>query len=132
MNPFVNSALTVVALVLPVAPPADTPFSGVITSIDGKSTLTVRDNRGALERVTLHKGTIINPTGLRLVPGTPVIVIGHANGGAYDADTVDAPLAAATPATQPIDRRTFGRGPVPPDVPDGTFETGGPSAEGGG
>jgi hypothetical protein len=132
MKRLISSALTVAALLLPVAALADTPLSGVITSIDGKSALTVRENRGALDRVMLHTGTIINPTGVRLVPGTAVTIIGHANGGAYDADTIDAPLPAANRSTQPSDRRTRAYGPFRGDVPDGTFETHGPSAEGGG
>lgn len=31
----------------------------------------VRDARGYLDNVTLHKGTIINPTGIRLEAGYP-------------------------------------------------------------
>jgi hypothetical protein len=116
----------------------------VINSVDGKFGLTVRDNRGSLDRVTLHRGTIINPTGLQLEPGTTVSIIGHANSGTYDADTINAPLVAANRSTQPADRRTPVVAPLPMEVPsgtpfglemevpDGTFETEGPTAEGGG
>jgi hypothetical protein len=142
MKRLVSSTLIVAALALPVAALADTEgyatsvggqtLSGVINSVDGKFGLTVRDNRGSLDRVTLHRGTIINPTGLQLEPGTTVSIIGHANGGTYDADTINAPLVAANRSTQPADRRTPAEAPVSMEVPSGTFETEGPTAEGGG
>jgi hypothetical protein len=142
MKRLVSSALVVAAVVLPLAALADSQgnatsvgtqtLSGVIDSVDGKFDLTVRDNRGSLDRVTLHRGTIINPTGLQLEPGTTVTIIGHANGGAYDADTIDAPLVAANRSTPPAQGRTPAEAPVPMEVPSGTFETEGPSAEGGG
>jgi len=66
----------------------------VISSIDGKYGLTVRDARGALDKVTLHQGTIINPTGLQLTPGTPVYIVGRVDGGSFDADRIDAPFEA--------------------------------------
>jgi hypothetical protein len=60
MKRLASSALIVTALVLPVAALADTQgyatsvgaqtLSGVISSIDGKYSVTVRDNRGSLDR----------------------------------------------------------------------------------
>jgi hypothetical protein len=141
MKRLVSSALMVAALVLPVAALADTrgatsvgaqTLSGVIDSIDGQYSVTVRDNRGSLDRVTLQKGTIINPTGLELEPGTMVTIIGHTDGGTYDADTINAPLAAANRSTGTADSRTPAEAPVPMEIPSGTFETEGPTAEGGG
>ena len=142
MKRLVSSALIVAALVLPVAGQADAQaytapvgaqmLSGVIASIEGKYSLTVRDSRGSFEDVQLHKGTIINPSGLGLQPGTPVTIIGHANGGAYDADTIDAPLPAANRSTPRASGRTPAEAPFPVNVPSGTFQTTGPSAEGGG
>ena len=142
MKRLISSSLIVAALVLPVAALADTqPYAtsvateklgGVIASIDGKFSLTVRDNRGSVDRVMLHRGTIINPTGSQLEPGTPVTIIGHANGGTYDADTIDAPSGAANLSMRPPDGRAPAEAPFPMEVPDGTFETNGPDVEGGG
>jgi hypothetical protein len=142
MKRLITSASIVAALVLPVAALADTQssatsvgaatLSGVVTSIDGKTSLTVRDNRGSLDSVTLHKGTIINPTGSQLKPGTPVTIVGHADGRAYDADAINAPLGAANRSTGAADERAPAEAPVPMDIPSGTFQTDGPSAEGGG
>ena len=41
---------------------------GTVYSINGKYNITVRDSRGYLDNVSLHDGTIINPTGWRLRP----------------------------------------------------------------
>jgi hypothetical protein len=142
MKRLIGFALIAAALVVPVAALADPQSSatsvrtsrlgGVIDSIDGKFSLTVRDNRGSLDRVTLHRGTFINPTGLQLEPGMPVTIIGHADGNAYDADTIDGPLTVVNRSTRRDERSTPAKVPVPTEVPDGTFETHGPSAEGGG
>ncbi|MDB5042577.1 MAG: hypothetical protein JWN27_3303 [Candidatus Eremiobacteraeota bacterium] len=142
MKQLVSSALIVAALVLPVAAQADAQaytapvgaraISGVIASIDGKFSLTVRQGGGSLAAVTLHSGTTINPTGSRLQRGTPVTIIGHAHDGTFDADTIDAPLDTGNRSTRPAGGRTPGEAPFRADIPSGTFQTNGPSAEGGG
>jgi hypothetical protein len=66
---------------------------GRIASIDGKYHLQVRDERGYLDRVTLHDGTVINPTGLRLSPGQSVTIMGHTNGKSFEANEIDTPYA---------------------------------------
>jgi hypothetical protein len=63
---FLSSALMASALALPIAARADTntyavptveqTIHGVITSINGKYGLTVRDDRAETDSVTLHKG----------------------------------------------------------------------------
>ncbi len=135
MKPIVTSSLIVATLAIPLAASAAMTdnntstqmVSGVIRSIDGKYGLTVRDNRGSLDSVTLHKGTIINPTGAELRQGLPVTIIGRAGGSSFDADTINAPANAAN--------QSIGSNTAPlfaPVIPSGTFETNGPSAEGGG
>jgi CubicO group peptidase (beta-lactamase class C family) len=64
---------------------------GRIISFDGGYNLSVRDDRGFIDRVTLHPGTIINPTGLRLAPGMSVTVRGVNRGAALDANQIDTP-----------------------------------------
>lgn len=63
---------------------------GRIVSFDGRFALTVRDDRGYVDNVTLHEGTVINPRGLRLAPGMSVTVVGRLGGAsllAYEIDT---------------------------------------------
>ncbi|HTJ26834.1 MAG TPA: hypothetical protein VMA36_11810 [Candidatus Limnocylindria bacterium] len=106
MKRLLSSALIVAALVLPLAaraadipsyaqpapPPAgDDRIHGTIRGINGKYGLTVRDSRGYIDNVTMHQGTIINPTGLQLAPGMRVTILGHGDGGTFDANEVDTP-----------------------------------------
>lgn len=107
-------------------------FHGAITSVNGKYGLTVRDDQGGTETVALHQGTVINPTGLQLMPGMQVTFTGHPDSGTFDVNQIDAPvryLAAQERTRRPEADVT----PLtPPSIPNGTFQTTGPSAEGGG
>jgi hypothetical protein len=139
MKRLIASAAIVAALVLPVGAYADTVgyatpsdhqvVRGVITSINGKYGLTVQDGEGFLDSVTMHQGTIINPTGLQLEPGMRVAIAGHADGTTFDANRIDGPLDA---------EKTLGRITpstslrIPQEIPNGTFQTDGPTAAGGG
>jgi hypothetical protein len=64
---------------------------GRVASFDGGYNLTVRDERGFLDNVLLHPGTIINPTGLRLEPGMIVSIVGYDSGAFFGANEVDTP-----------------------------------------
>ena len=64
---------------------------GRVVSFDGAYTLTVRDERGYLDNVELHDGTIINPTGLTLEPGMIVNVLGYDAGSYLAANEIDTP-----------------------------------------
>lgn len=66
-------------------------ITGTVRSFDGQYTMYVRDNRGDLDRVQLHQGTIINPTGLTLQGGMRVTVYGRAAGRVFLADEIDTP-----------------------------------------
>jgi hypothetical protein len=137
---LVGFVFIIAALVLPVATRADTPkyatpsseetINGVISAISGKYGLTVRNSSGELYIVTLHRGTIINPTGLQLKPGMLLVVVGHRNGVTFNADKIDAPVEAANRPAESPDGTV--RRSVPVYVPSGTFQTNGPSATGGG
>jgi hypothetical protein len=142
MKRFTSSVLIVAVLALPVAARADTSepaapsnqrtIRGMIDSIDGKYKLTVREDRAGLVGVTMHRGTIIAPIGLQLKPGMQVTIAGHADGDSFDAGEIDAlvNLREAESRTRSI------RGTIVPltphSVPNGTFQTNGPSAAGGG
>jgi hypothetical protein len=72
----------------------DATIHGVVRSIDGKYNITVRDTKGYLDSVTLHDGTVINPTGLTLAPGQTVTIVGRADGNTFAADEIDTPYVA--------------------------------------
>jgi hypothetical protein len=142
MKRLTSSALIVAALLLPVTARADTPnyaaasgeqtIQGMIDSIDGKYGLMVRDERAGLNLVMMHRGTIIVPIGLQLKPGMQVTIAGHADGGTFDANEIDAPAGYL----EAQNRTRTAEGTIAPwtplFVPNGTFQTNGPSAEGGG
>jgi hypothetical protein len=64
---------------------------GRIATFDGAYTLTVRDERGFIDNVQLHQGTIINPTGLTLEPGMVVSILGYNAGPYLEANEIDTP-----------------------------------------
>jgi len=66
-------------------------IKGTISSFNGAYNMYVRDVRGYIDSVTLHQGTIINPTGIRLQPGYPVTITGRPSGSTFLADQIDTP-----------------------------------------
>jgi hypothetical protein len=66
-------------------------IQGRITSIDGKYAIEVRDAHGYVDNVSLHDGTIINPTGITLEPGFRVTIYGDPRGSAFVANEIDTP-----------------------------------------
>jgi hypothetical protein len=69
----------------------DQQIRGRIATFDGAYSLTVRDDRGFIDSVELHNGTIINPTGLTLAPGMVVSILGYNAGPYFGANEVDTP-----------------------------------------
>lgn len=91
----------------PAAPPAGPPPSyarpaangeetihGRIQSFDGKYHLNVLDDRGFVDNVDMHQGTVINPTGLSLQPGMAVTIMGYNRGRTFAANEIDTPYAS--------------------------------------
>jgi hypothetical protein len=70
---------------------ADQNIHGRIASFDGGYNLGVRDERGYVDTVRLHPGTIINPTGLTLASGMVVSVMGYNAGSYFSANQIDTP-----------------------------------------
>ncbi len=95
--------LTSIALAVPLAAQAQSvptypaqyasegQIRGRIASFDGGYNLVVRDERGYLDNVQMHQGTIINPTGLTLRAGMIVSVIGYNAGSFFGANEIDTP-----------------------------------------
>jgi hypothetical protein len=71
--------------------PQDEQIHGRIATFDGGYSLTVNDERGFVDNVQLHDGTIINPTGLTLAPGMVVSILGYNAGPYFVANEVDTP-----------------------------------------
>jgi hypothetical protein len=108
------AAGAVVLLLIPTVALAQSPvpsyatqeqtIKGTISSFDGAYTMHVRDDRGFVDNVSLHQGTIINPTGIRLQPGFSVTILGRPNGNTFVANEIDTPyhftpgIAYYTPA----------------------------------
>jgi hypothetical protein len=64
---------------------------GRINRFDGKYGIQVRDDRGFMDNVEMHAGTVINPTGLALQPGMAVTIVGYNRGHAFAANEIDTP-----------------------------------------
>jgi hypothetical protein len=75
----------------PGAVSEDDQIHGRIVSFDGEYGLQVRDERGFVDNVQLHQGTIINPTGLTLAPGMIVSIDGYNAGPYLAANEIDTP-----------------------------------------
>jgi len=67
----------------------DQTIRGRIQSIDGTFHLTLLDERGFVDSVQLHQGTIVNPTGLTLAAGMSVTITGYNSGSSFDANEID-------------------------------------------
>jgi len=93
LTPIAAAAQDVPSYAEPNAGPGyqDEQIQGRITSFDGAYSLTVQDDRGFVDNVQLHDGTIINPTGLTLAPGMVVSILGYNAGPYFAANEVDTP-----------------------------------------
>jgi hypothetical protein len=70
---------------------ADAQIHGRVISFDGGYSLQVRDEKGYVDNVQLHPGTIINPTGITLAPGMIVSILGYNSGSYFGANEIDTP-----------------------------------------
>ncbi len=71
--------------------PVHETITGSIASFDGKYALALNDDRGFVDSVQLRDGTIINPTGLRLIEGMRVTITGYTAGKIFVALQIDTP-----------------------------------------
>lgn len=69
----------------------DGQIHGRILNFDGAYSVQVRDEKGYVDNVELHQGTIINPTGLTLAPGMVVSILGYNAGPYFAANEIDTP-----------------------------------------
>jgi hypothetical protein len=80
----------------------DETIHGRIRSVDGAFRIAVDDDRGFVDTVELHAGTIINPTGLTLSEGMSVTILGVNAGSTFDANEIDTPYNYAGPLPTPV------------------------------
>jgi hypothetical protein len=87
---------------------------GRINLFDGKYRLEVRDDRGFIDNVEMHQGTVINPTGLALQPGMAVTILGYNRGHVFAANEIDTPYQSygLVPVVYPYPYYSIGVGPV--------------------
>lgn len=89
------AVLALPALALAQVPSYGTPVAsqetikGTLTGFDGQYIVYMRDERGYDDHITLRQGTVINPTGIRLVEGMRVTIYGRANGPTFEANRID-------------------------------------------
>lgn len=88
-----------VASPLPSYATGEESIKGTISSVSGKYKILVHDDRGFIDDVTLHDGTIINPTGLTLGPGQSVTILGHNAGSSFSANEIDTPYETRSSVT---------------------------------
>ncbi|MGB8204732.1 MAG: hypothetical protein WCE83_08640 [Candidatus Baltobacteraceae bacterium] len=81
---------------------ADETVHGRVDAIDGTFDLRLDDDRGFVDHVHLHQGTIINPTGLTLAPGMSVTILGYNAGSVLEANEIDTPYTYDGPAPVPV------------------------------
>jgi hypothetical protein len=89
--PIAAAAAQTPSYARPASPNSDDVINGRIISINGKYDISVRDDRGFIDDVHLHQGTIINPTGLTLEPGMRVSIFGYNAGSWFEANEIDTP-----------------------------------------
>ncbi len=116
--------LTSLALLAPLAAQAqsvpayaasyatDGQIRGRIASFDGGYNLVVRDERGYIDNVRLHPGTIINPTGLTLRAGMIVSILGFNQGSFFGANEIDTPYTFDAGVPYYYDHPWFYYGPA--------------------
>jgi hypothetical protein len=91
---------------------------GTISALTGKYTLTLADERGFTDSVTLHEGTTIQPSGVGLEVGEPVIITGRASGATFLADEIDSDTASdGDNGSGPYDYGYAGDSYAPYDTP---------------
>ena len=78
----------------PAAPNGEETIHGRIDRFEGRYRIELRDDRGFIDNVEMHPGTIINPTGLALQQGMAVTIMGYNRGRVFAANEIDTPYQA--------------------------------------
>jgi hypothetical protein len=92
--PLVASAQDAPSYAHPAVPSygtQDQEIHGRIIGFDGAYVVELRDDRGYVDTVRLHQGTVINPIGLTLGQGMVVSIDGYNAGSYFSANEIDTP-----------------------------------------
>jgi hypothetical protein len=85
---------------LPSYASTDETIQGSVSSINGRD-LNLRDERGFVDHVVLHDGTVINPTGTQIESGQALTIHGHADGAVFRATEIDSYAVSYAPDPYP-------------------------------
>jgi hypothetical protein len=106
---MISSGISVQAQPLPnqtlpsyAQPNAEQTIKGRINAIVDAFNITVLDDNGYLDNVRLHRGTIINPTGLTLAAGMLVTILGYNAGTYFEANEIDTPYRYSGALPPPV------------------------------
>jgi hypothetical protein len=83
-------------------PSSEQTIKGRISAVNNPFNISVRDDNGYIDNVLLHRGTIINPTGLTLAVGMRVTILGYNAGDHFDANEIDTPYTYGGPFPAPV------------------------------
>ncbi len=72
-------------------------IKGTVSAFDGQWIVYMHDDRGYNDHITLHQGTIINPTGIKLLEGMKVTIYGYADGPTFQATRIDVAYSPYSP-----------------------------------
>jgi hypothetical protein len=100
---------------LPSYATAEETIHGRIRSIDGQYRITVRDVKGYLDHIALHRSTIVNPAGLTLAPLMSVTIFGYNAGSVFVANEIDTPYTSTAARAE----TAYTRGYTYPSSPSG-------------
>jgi hypothetical protein len=100
--PLAAAAQDVPSYAQPTTISTDETIHGRIRSVDGAFNISVDDDRGFVDSVELHQGTIINPTGLTLSAGMSVTILGTNGGSTFEANEIDTPYSYSGPLPTPV------------------------------
>jgi hypothetical protein len=114
ITPLVASAQDAPSYAHPAVPSygtQDQEIHGRIISFDGGYAVQLRDDRGYVDTIRLHPGTVINPIGITLSPGMVVSIDGYNAGPYFSANEIDTPYTLYGPVPYYAGRPWYAYGP---------------------
>lgn len=72
-------------------------IKGTVSGFDGQWIVYMHDDKGYTDHITLHQGTVINPTGIKLLEGMRVTIYGNPDGPTFQANRVDVAYSPYSP-----------------------------------
>ncbi|MBV8068140.1 MAG: hypothetical protein JO113_09180, partial [Candidatus Eremiobacteraeota bacterium] len=76
---------------------SQTAIKGTLSGFDGQWIVYMRDDKGYTDHITLHQGTVINPTGIKLLEGMRATICGYADGSTFQANQINVAYSPYSP-----------------------------------